>query len=1042
MYPVTEPSVRTLPPAFYKAFRDIMARITPSRISSFLLYGLLFFSSVVTSQTYTPIKPVHQVEPYRLHLDIDPSGMNSAVQAPDGYLWISATKGLIISDGQGSAVYTHDDPLFNLPLRKPDEFIGNLRMDSLGHIYAETSSGHEILQFDSHSRSIQSRWTFKASAVLASFYFDCSPEGEVFVLTSEQNKDTFSVWLMDKGQEQRLLFQGLRSDYGVVEHFDCLQSMVWIQTTQGILRISSDGHRSDFYAFHTLSQSNYFAPFKGEYYYFYDDGYRSLMYWDAHMPSPRTYLDLPKGINIISGSFLVQNEKVYLANGYSFIILDTLRQTLEDLSSESYQMKKEVLPDAISEDIMGFYALDEEIFLLGSKYLYVLTSKPPPKENFEVNMPFTRPDVSMRGLAEDEHQQIYASYYTGIILKPRGKEQFIEWPLIGKLDKGQYSAYSLTYHAPWLFWHSLGINTHTGQIKTIIPNRTNGHVVHVVSGDTLWLYSWYGSYLYAFDIRHQALDSIRLDHLMGQGQETLTVINKMVIGADGASLWLASGKHGICHMSEQGQLLRLYSTESLGLDQLEGINDIWLDDPYIWYTCNQGLGRLYLPTGMNTLFKDPLITSSQQQRPRNFFTLLPADRQGFYLGSEQGIVYFDTVQLQFAHLPPEHPLAKPEFNRTSAFRDSQGRYYFGSTNGLFTFLPDDLVFQSAPTLRHPVKLYGISVFNGEEKKYRYLTAFGDSLQEIVLHPSETNIKCYLSSPSFDHAVYYSYRIKGMQDTWSEYAADPVIHIYALPAGHYTLEVKASANAHDSNALHFRLPLVMSAYWYQKPWVWVLAFLGLMALVTFAIRYWYQQKWKRQKALEALRIKISSDLHDDVGSILSGLAMQSQVMSYEVDESKRKPLLELSAMSREAMERMRDTVWAIDARKDTYENLVDRMRDFAERSLERKNITHTFTIEGLEGKKFISPEIRQNIYLIFKEAITNVIRHSDATHVEIRFVQHTDQLTLMIQDNGTTMTGDHHSGQGIGNMKMRAERIGGKLEIFLDNGWRVVLDLHL
>ena len=80
-------------------------------------------------------------------------------------------------------------------------------------------------------------------------------------------------------------------------------------------------------------------------------------------------------------------------------------------------------------------------------------------------------------------------------------------------------------------------------------------------------------------------------------------------------------------------------------------------------------------------------------------------------------------------------------------------------------------------------------------------------------------------------------------------------------------------------------------------------LGLSAFVAFWIRYWYQQKWKRQKALEALRIKISSDLHDDVGSILSGLAMQSQVMSYEMEEAKRKPMLELSEMSREAMERI-------------------------------------------------------------------------------------------------------------------------------------------
>ena len=339
-----------------------------------------------------------------------------------------------------------------------------------------------------------------------------------------------------------------------------------------------------------------------------------------------------------------------------------------------------------------------------------------------------------------------------------------------------------------------------------------------------------------------------------------------------------------------------------------------------------------------------------------------------------------------------------------------------------------------------MKLFGISIFNGVEKRYRYLTSTLIGLKELVLQPSETNIEFHLSVPGFDQEIYYSYRIRGIHDQWTEYAADPKIVVYALPPGQYILEVKASANANDSVTSTLELPIRMTAYWYQNTWVWILLTLGVSAFVTFWIRYWYQQRWKRQKALEALRIKISSDLHDDVGSILSGLAMQSQVMSYEMEESKRKPMLELSDMSREAMERMRDTVWAIDARKDKYENLIDRMRDFAEKSLERKNITHDFMISGLDGKKFISPEVRQNIYLIFKEAITNIIRHSDAHHVNIAFAQYGDKLLLTIHDNGTG-TGPHgEAGQGISNMKMRAGKIGGNLTITIDRGYKIKLEL--
>jgi signal transduction histidine kinase len=337
-------------------------------------------------------------------------------------------------------------------------------------------------------------------------------------------------------------------------------------------------------------------------------------------------------------------------------------------------------------------------------------------------------------------------------------------------------------------------------------------------------------------------------------------------------------------------------------------------------------------------------------------------------------------------------------------------------------------------------LYSISIFNGNQKKYRHMVFSLADLKTLQLAPSETNLEFHFAVPSFHDIIFYSYRILGMHDQWSEYSPDNKVLIHSLPPGTYTLEVRASANGSGERVSTYRLDIVMTAFWYQHWWSIVLMTLVFSSLILMAVRYRYQQRWKRQKALEALRIKISADLHDDVGSILSGLAMQSQVMSYEMDDSKRKPMLELSEMSREAMERMRDTVWAIDARKDKYENLVDRMRDFAEKNLERKNIAHTFTITGLDGKKFISPEVRQNVYLIFKEAITNVIRHSNATQVEISLLQHGEHLVLVVHDNGSRQGLNHRAGQGIGNMMMRAAKIGGRLDINYKEGFKVVLEV--
>jgi signal transduction histidine kinase len=113
---------------------------------------------------------------------------------------------------------------------------------------------------------------------------------------------------------------------------------------------------------------------------------------------------------------------------------------------------------------------------------------------------------------------------------------------------------------------------------------------------------------------------------------------------------------------------------------------------------------------------------------------------------------------------------------------------------------------------------------------------------------------------------------------------------------------------------------------------------------------YAKNTKRKNQLnliqqqESFRNQVSSDLHDDVGTLLSGLAMQSEMVNItSTDIEQKKALSEISLMSREAMETMRDIVWAIDSRKDKYENLIDRMRAFAEKNLHLKNIKHTFRL---------------------------------------------------------------------------------------------------
>ena len=392
--------------------------------SSGLVHLILFFNLGIAAQTYKVIPPKSEVQPYLLQVPTEQMGMNGAVQTPDGFLWIGSGRGLILSDGHKGIVYRQDDPMFNLALDHPDAFIGDLHLDSLGFVYAAVSTGTSIIRMHPGTRAIDARWPMDRKDNPNIISFSVSPQGQVFTLSEDKEEGTFSIWKMDTSGDHQLQTRQSLDQYGEVQDYQWFQSMHWVQTLSGILRITEDGLQITFFPFHKENSGNFIRPYTGKYYIFYDEGRHALMYWDTTMDQPRQYTMLNEGLNVTAGSMLVQHEKVYIANGYYFLVLDTLQQTIEDLSEQTFKMKKEFYPEAISEDILEFLLVDQQVYLLGSKYLYKFKSQPVDKKYFFEPIPFKRPDVSMRGLAEDEHQRVYASFYSSVVVKDKGETAF------------------------------------------------------------------------------------------------------------------------------------------------------------------------------------------------------------------------------------------------------------------------------------------------------------------------------------------------------------------------------------------------------------------------------------------------------------------------------------------------------------------------------------------------------------------------------------------------------------------------------------------
>jgi len=226
---------------------------------------------------------------------------------------------------------------------------------------------------------------------------------------------------------------------------------------------------------------------------------------------------------------------------------------------------------------------------------------------------------------------------------------------------------------------------------------------------------------------------------------------------------------------------------------------------------------------------------------------------------------------------------------------------------------------------------------------------------------------------------------------------------------------------------------------RNQWFIIAAILGVLGFIIFFLNSKFKEKVAKQKAVEKLRTKISADLHDDVGSLLTGLAMQSEILGKNAPENISKKLDRVSSLSREAMLKMRDAVWVMDARKDNWQSLIDRINEFASENLGAKNLAYKLNQSNPSNEEEIEGATRQHLYLVVKEAIANILKHSNADTVTIDMSKSKNEISLSILDNGKVEK-QGTAGLGVSNMKQRIEELNGQLDIFTNEGYQIAIKI--
>jgi signal transduction histidine kinase len=297
-----------------------------------------------------------------------------------------------------------------------------------------------------------------------------------------------------------------------------------------------------------------------------------------------------------------------------------------------------------------------------------------------------------------------------------------------------------------------------------------------------------------------------------------------------------------------------------------------------------------------------------------------------------------------------------------------------------------------------------------------------------MYPSNSIFTVSCTLPSFRNpgCVKYFYHIDGLEYAWHE-STDGTFSYASLPAGTYHLIVQATIGEGIFSNQHTLFELVVHPPFHQTKWFWFL----MIVLAGGAGYGIHRYRSRRVLEIERMRTRIASDLHDDIGATLSTISllgdMERKVRTGDVAGADR--LERIGELARHAVSSMSDIVWAVNPAKDTLDAVAERMESFLENVAPAASVNALFFCDEKLRGKILHAESRKTMLLIFKEAVSNALRHSGCSSIRVALHPEKHAAVLSIHDDGHGFdTTKEFAGNGLLNMRSRARSLGWKLVI--------------
>lgn len=281
---------------------------------------------------------------------------------------------------------------------------------------------------------------------------------------------------------------------------------------------------------------------------------------------------------------------------------------------------------------------------------------------------------------------------------------------------------------------------------------------------------------------------------------------------------------------------------------------------------------------------------------------------------------------------------------------------------------------------------------------------------------------------------FRYRLVGRDLSWRDETTDRVAHYTNLRPGRYRFEVGAANHFGVWSPTPAAFAFSLAPHFYETWPFYGLsggAAVGLAAgLLSYRLR-WQRRllKWEEQRALANERTRIARDLHDDLGPALTGLAFELDVIGRTATQSPpvADRLGETAQRTRDLAERMREVVWTVNPQCDTLSRLASFLEQQTGQFLRATDLRVRLDFPDDIPMIPLAAEARHQLALSVREALTNVVRHAQASEVVVTLAIVSQTLIVQINDNGCGFQPQAHRGHGLENLRARLAQIGGRFE---------------